>query len=414
MTETTLDPRTATMTTFDQSTSSAGSGLTPRSWLLALVPLLLLAGVMTVIFATDGGIGERTAPPIEALSIQRVRLPEPGLMEVHVTNDGADAVTIAQVTVDDAYWQFSMSPAGELDRLSSATVSIPYPWVKDEAHLITLVSSTGVVFPVDVPVAIESPSADRGTVARFGLIGLYVGIVPVVLGLLWYPFLRRLGRRGLNFVLALTIGLLVFLVVDMFGAAQETASTVATALNATVLVPILALMTAALLVVVGRSLRERQGGASPLALSYQIATGIGLHNLGEGLAIGAAFALGEAALGVFLIAGFTLHNVTEGIGIASPLTRDRPPLRHFALLAVVAGGPAILGTWIGAFVYSPFWTTIFLAIGVGAILQVIVEVGRLIARTQARHQEPALTWTTLSGVTAGVAVMYLTALLVTA
>lgn len=417
MTDTTLDPRTATAPAADRSTDTTGStssGLTPRSWLLALVPLLLLAGVMTVIFATDGGVGDRTAPPIETLSIQRVQLPEPGSIEVRVTNDGPDPITIAQVTVDEAYWQFSMSPAGELDRLDSTTVTIPYPWVQDEAHAITLVSATGVVFPVDVPVAIESPDADGGTVARFGLIGLYVGIVPVVLGLLWYPFLRRLGRQGLNFVLAVTIGLLVFLVVDMFGAAQETALTVATSLDATVLVPILALMTAALLVVVGRSLRDREGGASPLALSYQIATGIGLHNLGEGLAIGAAFALGEAALGVFLIAGFTLHNVTEGIGIAAPLTRDRPPLRHFALLALVAGGPAILGVWIGAFVYSPFWTTIFLAIGVGAILQVIVEVGRLIARTQARHQEPALTWTTLSGVTAGIAVMYLTALLVSA
>ncbi|MDQ3541209.1 MAG: metal transporter, partial [Chloroflexota bacterium] len=141
---------------------------------------------------------------------------------------------------------------------------------------------------------------------------------------------------------------------------------------------------------------------------------IGLHNLGEGLAIGGAFALGEAALGVFLIIGFTLHNVTEGIGIAAPLVRERPRLVHFAGLGLLAGSPAIIGTWIGAFVYSPFWTTIFLAVGVGAILQVIVEVGRLIGRDQQRHSEPLLTWTTLGGVAAGIAVMYATALLVTA
>jgi zinc transporter, ZIP family len=139
-----------------------------------------------------------------------------------------------------------------------------------------------------------------------------------------------------------------------------------------------------------------------------------LHNLGEGLAIGAAFALGEAALGVFLILGFTLHNVTEGIGIAAPLVRDRPRLAHFAGLALLAGGPAIIGTWIGAFVYSPFWTTIFLAVGIGAILQVIVEVGRLIWRSQRTAGEPALTWATFGGVAAGIAVMYLTALLVAA
>jgi ZIP family zinc transporter len=389
-------------------------GITLRVALYALVPLLLLAGVLAFIFATDAGLGDRTAPPIETLNVQRVRLPEPGLIEVSVVNDGPDPITIAQVFIDDAYWQFTQNPPGKLDRLESATLAIPYPWVQDEAHLISIVSSTGVVFEAEVPVAIESPHADRSSVARFGLVGLYVGIVPVTLGLLWYPFLRRLGRQGMNFILALTIGLLLFLIVDMFQEAQETALSVPSALNASLLVPILAILTAGLLVVVGRSLRARDGSASPLALSYQIAVGIGLHNLGEGLAIGAAFALGEAALGVFLIAGFTLHNVTEGIGIAAPVVRNRPSFGHFLGLAVVAGGPAILGTWLGAFTYSPLWATVFLAIGVGAILQVIGEVGRLIARGQSRHHEPALTWTTFGGVTAGIAVMYLTALLVAA
>jgi zinc transporter ZupT len=276
------------------------------------------------------------------------------------------------------------------------------------------VTSSAVAYITATPVAIESPHSDQESFARFGLIGLYVGIVPIVLGLLWFPFLQRLGRNGMKFVLALTIGLLVFLVVDMFGEAQETALAAPAAWNAPVLVPVLALLTAGLLVVVGQSLRRRNATAGPLTLAYQIAAGIGLHNLGEGLAIGAAFALGEAALGVFLIAGFTLHNVTEGVGIAAPLVKNAPPLRQFAALAAVAGGPAILGTWLGAFTYSPLWTAIFLAVGVGAILQVIVEVGRLIARGQARHDQPALTWTTLGGVAAGVTVMYATALLITA
>jgi zinc transporter ZupT len=389
----------------------------PRLIALGLIPLVLLAAVMIAIFATDAGLGDRETPPIETLAIQQVRLPEPGLMEVEIVNDGPDEITIAQVRVDDAYWQFSMEPGGSLGRMESAVITIPYPWVLDEAHAISLVSATGVVFHAEVPVAIESPQADRESVLRFALVGLYVGIVPVGLGLLWFPFLRRLGRGGMNFILALTVGLLVFLVVDMFGEAQEVAASSPASLDATVLVPTLALLTAAFLMTVGSALRQRRdrAGAGPnpgLTLAYQIAIGIGLHNFGEGLAIGSAFAIGEAALGVFLIAGFTLHNVTEGVGIAAPIIRDRPSFGHFAALAAIAGGPAIFGTWIGAFTYSPFWTAIFLAIGVGAILQVIVEVARLITRSQGQSGSPALTWTTFGGVTAGVAVMYLTALLV--
>lgn len=388
--------------------------LTAMQALLALLPLVLLAGVLTVIFATDGGLGDRRTPPIETLNVARITLPEPGLIQLDVVNDGPDPITIAQVLVDEAYWQFTMAPAGTLDRLESATISIPYPWVEGEAHTIGLISKTGIVFQVPIPVAVESPQADTESFTRFALVGLYVGIVPVTLGLLWYPSMRQLGRKGMNFVLALTIGLLVFLVVDMWDAANEIALTVAGSLGAPELIPLVAALTAALLVVIGRSLRRPGHGEGGLPLAYQIATGIGLHNLGEGLAIGAAFALGEAALGVFLIVGFTVHNVTEGVGIAAPIVRDRPALWHFGALAAVAGAPAILGTWIGAFVYSPFWTTVFLAVGIGAIVQVVVEVGRLIVRDHARAGEPALTWTSLSGFAAGLVVMYLTALLVTA
>lgn len=398
------------------------SRFTPGTLLLALIPLLLLAGVIAWIVRTDAGLGRRSVPPIETLSVQRVLLPTPNLIELEVVNGGPDPVTIAQVLVDEAYWHFTMEPAGTLGRLQSATVSIPYPWVEGEAHAVALISSTGVLFETEIPVAVPSPQPTQESFLRFALVGLYVGVIPVALGLLWYPFLKRLGRGGMNFVLALTIGLLAFLVVDMWGEAQETAAAAVGALDAPVLIPLVALLTMGLLIVIGHALRRRHqdrtgAGAAeqtPLVLAYEIALGIGLHNLGEGLAIGAAFALGEVALGVFLILGFTLHNVTEGIGIAAPLVQSRPPLAHFAGLALVAGAPAILGVWIGAFVYSPFWTTIFLAIGIGAILQVIVEVGRLIRRSQERAGEPVLNWNIFAGAAVGIALMYLTALLVAA
>lgn len=392
---------------------------------LGLLPLILLAGVLALIVATDAGLGERRTPPIETLSVQRITLPAPDEIELSVVNDGPDAITIAQVMVDDAYWQFALDGSNTLGRLDSTTIRIPYPWVEGEAHAIAIVSSTGVVFPAEVPVAVESPRTNGATFARFALIGTYVGVIPVALGLLWFPFMRRLGGRAMRFILALTVGLLLFLVVDMFGEAQEIALTVPSALKGTLLVPIVALLAFLLLTTI--SMRNPGKPKRGLDVAYQIALGIGLHNLGEGLAIGAAFALGEVALGVFLVVGFTLHNVTEGVGIAAPILRERPALAHFAALALLGGGPAIVGVWIGGFIYSPLWTTIFLALGIGAIVQVIVEVTRLIirssaaaARTDAATAPDAagaapvawLNWTTLGGVTAGIAIMYATALFV--
>jgi zinc transporter ZupT len=404
-------PGGATAAPTTQGATAERSAEPSFSWrwiALGLLPLVLLAGVLAIIIATDAGLGERKAPPIEELNVTRVTLPEPNEIRVNVVNDGPDAITIAQVMVDDAYWNFSLSGDNTLGRLESTTITIPYPWVQDEMHVIAIVSSNGVVFDAEVPVAIESPETDWTTFWRFALIGFYVGVVPVALGLLWYPFMRRLGPGPMRFILALTVGLLVFLVVDMWDEAREFALEAPAAFDATLLVPIVALLTFLLLMTISaRAKGEHQG----LGLAYRIALGIGLHNLGEGLAIGAAFALGEVALGVFLVVGFTLHNVTEGIGIAAPLVRDQPALKHFAGLALLAGGPAILGVWIGGFIFSPLWTTIFLAVGIGAIAQVVVEVWRLIARGAQRSGLPALNWATFGGVAAGVAIMYATALL---
>lgn len=386
-------------------------------WLYAIVPIGLLLLTLAVIVSTGAGLRNNGAPPIETLAVQRVWLPAPDEIRLSVLNDGPDAITIAQVMIDDAYWPFTIDGDMTLGRREGATLSIPYPWIEGETHAIRLLSSTGVAFDTEIPVAIESPHLSGETVLRYGLIGVYVGVIPVALGLLWYPLLRRLGRSKLDFILALTAGLLLFLVVDMFQEAQEVALGAPASFDTPVLVPLLAVLAAGFLITTSRWLDRRgkrlhQAGNPSLMLAYQIALGIGLHNLGEGLAIGSAFSIGEAALGVFLIVGFTLHNVTEGIGVAAPLVENRPPLRHFVGLALLAGGPAVLGTWIGAFTFSPFWTAVFLAVGVGAIVQVIYEVGRIVWRSQERAGEPGLSWVTFGGLSTGIAVMYATALIV--
>jgi zinc transporter, ZIP family len=385
----------------------------PAWVLLGLLPLLGMGVLLALIVLNGVGVNRGDAPPVEDLTVGRVTLPTENEVVVHVQNGGPNPVTLEQVVVNDALWDFRVQPDDRIPRLGSAEVVIPYTWVEGEAYEIVLISETGTTFNAEVPVAVLTPGFSGETFSSYTLIGFYVGVVPVTLGLLWYPFLRRLGNAGMNFVLALTVGLLVFLVLDTLLEAVEIAGELPGAFSGVPLVILVALLTLFGLLGVERLFRRGRERVSRLATSYRIALGIGLHNLGEGLAIGAAFALGEAALGTFLILGFTLHNITEGVGIAAPILRERrPTFAHFAALALLGGGPAILGTWIGGFAYSNLLSAVFLAVGAGAILQVVYEVGRLLLRDSARAKTPVLSGTNLGGLTAGIAIMYVTALLV--
>jgi zinc transporter ZupT len=380
------------------------------SWLLVFIPLLLLGVVLSYLVITGGGLTELAGPPIEQVTIQRITLPAPGVIRVEVINDGPEEVTIPQVLVDDAYWAFEAEPSNTIPRLGRAVFTIPYPWVEEETHAVRLITALGATFDGEIGVAVETPQPSPALFWRFGLLGFYVGIVPIALGMLWYPVMRRLGRQAMNFILALTIGLLLYLVVATWLDALEFADELPAFWQGVPLVIFIALIALGMLLIVGT--RNRNAERSALEISYLIAFGIGLHNLGEGLAIGAAYTLGAAALGSFLVLGFTLHNITEGVGIAAPIVRKQPAFYHFVLLTLLAGGPAVLGVWIGGFAFNPVLATIFLAIGIGAILQVIWEVGKLIVHDNQRAGEPTLNWTTFSGLLVGIALMYFTAFLV--
>jgi len=374
-----------------------------------LVPLLLVLAVAGGYLAVDPlrGFGPAT-PPVETLTIERTVLDAAGIGVV-VRAEGSAPVEIAQVQVDGAYWAFTQNPSGAIPRLATARLAIPYPWIQGETHHLTFLTKSGVTFEHTIDVALPTPGIDGSTLRAYGLIGLFVGVVPVVLGMLFYPALRAGGAAGFVFAMALTLGLLAFLLVDTVEEALELAAAAAPGLHAEIMVwLVLALTTLALLVLVRRR-GERPHG---LVLAVAIAFGIGMHNLGEGLAIAAAFTTGAAALGAFLVVGFTLHNITEGIGIVAPLLDEKPPLATFAGLAALAGLPAVLGMWLGAFAFAPHWAAVALAIGAGAILQVIVEVGGLLWRRIVLDRAKAVTPALLSGAALGIALMYGTALLV--
>lgn len=383
-----------------------------RNWLLALLPLVLLAALLAAILAMEPErLLTRGAPPVEELVFEQVRLAPAGITAT-VVNDGPDPVRIAQVMVDEAYWRFEQEPAGALTHLQRARVHVPYPWVEGEVHVVTLLSSTGVKFEHEIPVAIETPRPSGRFWGLFALIGTYVGVLPVAVGLLWYPLVRRLGRRGLDFVLAATVGLLVFLFVDAAGDGLEAAGGIASSYHGAVLFVLAATLAYLAIEMVGRRLtRGGDGSGGGWSTALLVAVGIGLHNLGEGLAIGAAYALGEATLGALLIFGFAIHNTTEGLAIVAPLAEERTPLARLALLGLIAGVPTIFGAWIGGFLYAGVWGVLFLALGAGAIAQVVVQILRGMAKQRAIGSLLASA-PVVCGLAAGFAVMYLTGLIV--
>ena len=376
--------------------------------LLVLVPLAAMLGAFVWIASLDPLRSlNNGAPAVEALTVERTILDETGI-GLLVRAGGSEAMVIAQVAVDDAFWSFTQDPPGPIGRGDTVWVQIPYPWVLGEAHLVNMLSNTGTAFEHEIAVAVPTPKATGGQLRIQALVGAIVGLLPVALGLMFYPAMRGVGRGGMNFLLALTVGLLAFLLIDMTNEALELAASAAALFQGSAMVWLAGLASFLLLMAIGRW----RGTPDGLALAFYIALGIGLHNFGEGLAIGGAFAAGSAGLGTFLVLGFALHNVTEGIGIAAPMLRVRPPLWTFAALTLLAGGPAVLGMWAGSLAYAPQWSALALAVGAGAILQVMVEVTAYLMRQNSDRQSVLFSPNVLGGFLAGLAFMYATAALI--
>jgi ZIP family zinc transporter len=384
----------------------------PTRWRLwAVVPLLLLVGVVSLFLATGSSLVDlvgRNPPHPDLFDVRRVEL-HPGEIRVRLTNPQPGDLTVASVTVDDAIVPFELDGPATLGRLRSTTVVVPYDWVEDEPLSLGVTSSTGIETRHEVAAAVETPSASARSVVGFGLIGLLVGVVPVALGLAWLPSLRRASPVWLSAFMALTGGLLTFLAVEALSEALQLQAGLPSPLGGAGLVLLGVALSYLGLTLVSRHLgRGRTLGG--LSLATLVAIGIGVHNLGEGLAIGSSFAFGELALGTFLIVGFMVHNVTEGVGIAAPMAeRGRASLVRLAALALVAGAPAIAGAWIGGFTTSDLLGVLFFAFAVGAAFQVVVEVGRYVAR---RAPGGLTSPYVIGGFLAGIAAMYVTGLLV--
>jgi len=377
---------------------------------LLVLPLVLLGLVIALFTSNNAGIRLDAPAPINLLSVDRTVITDGGF-HLYVQNVGPGELTIAQVIVNDAVWPAMVDPGPTLARLDRAVINIPYGWVQAEPYEIRIVTADAIVIDHEIPVAFVTPTPTGELLLSFTLIGVYVGVIPVFLGLLWYPALRALGRRAFTLLMGITAGLLLFLGVDATNEAFEVAARVASPFQGVALIGLGLVLTFLLL----EAFSRRQNAATRsdrdlrLSVAWTIALGIGLHNMAEGLAIGTAYALGEVALGAFLVIGFIVQNITEGLGVVAPIARDRPSWRRLSAMGLLAGAPAIVGTWIGGFTFSAPLAALFLGIGAGAVFQVALEIFRLIRRDEARDPAPFVAF---GGIAAGMLVMYVTGLLI--
>ena len=424
----------------------------------AIIPFIVLAVMIFLLFSPTLQSFINSGIPLPEIAIEKIEFREnPSQIIAFIRNAGPTEIAIAQADVNDRIHAAAIEPGKTLSRLSDAKVIIPFFWNPAEPYEVGITTDDGTRFSKTIEAAALAPNPDSQQIIFFAVIGVYVGIIPVMIGLLWYPFIRSMSRNKYNFFLSLTAGLLVFLGIDALIESNEIAAdNVSSIFNGQVLIFIVTTISFIALLYTSERLTQRaikksmssaaettspytsysnssdinsprirlqatqlqmQELVKPLAISLMIAIGIGLHNFGEGLAIGAAVLLGEIALSTFLIVGFTLHNTTEGLAIVAPLAKSRKlMLRRLVLMGVIAGAPTIAGAWIGGFLYSPIATIIFLSIGAGAIFQVVYSIGSWVLRptndNDKKSRIVSVNKFTIAGFAIGMVIMYVTGLLV--
>jgi zinc transporter ZupT len=386
-----------------------------------IIPFAFLVVLVIYIFGPGSDVLD-LGVPLPEITMEKIDFVDSEI-QVIVRNTGPIPVEIAMADINDRIQPAAVEPDRFLERYETALVRIPFAWNEAEPYIIGLTIEDGTRFEKEIEAAAPALEPSLELVGFFALIGTYVGIIPVMIGLLWLPFIRRISKQKYHFFLALTAGLLLFLSIDSIEEALDVSEeNLAGSFNGVLLVSTVIVLSFLGLYYTGEKLVKRaivstasSRLSKPVAIALMISIGIGLHNFGEGLAIGAAVGLGSIAFSTFLIVGFALHNTTEGIAIAAPMSRGKGAMTgksmilKLAALGLIAGSPAIFGAWIGGFVYSPFTSVIFLAVGAGAIFQVIITILRWIREEGDKNLSSG---SVTSGFAIGMLIMYLTSILV--
>ena len=378
------------------------SGVIPFGFLILLMVYIFGPGADLL----DFGI------PLPEITIEKVDFVDSEI-QATVRNTGPIPVEVVMADVNDRIQPAAVEPDGYLERYETTLVRIPFEWNAAEPYNIGITIEDGTRFEKEIEAAAPALEFNLDLAIFFAIIGTYVGIIPVMIGLLWLPFIKRISKQKYHFFLALTAGLLFFLAIDSIEEALDISDeNLAGSFNGTLLVATVVVLSFLALYYSGNKLVTKADSsklAKPVAIALMISIGIGLHNFGEGLAIGASVGMGSIAFSTFLIVGFALHNTTEGIAIAAPMSRGKLMIGKLVALGLIAGSPAIFGAWIGGFAYSPFSSVVFLAVGAGAIFQVILVLLKWIKDEGDKTLSSAAV---ICGFAVGMSIMYLTSIFV--
>ncbi len=376
-----------------------------------LIPFAFVIIMMAYIFGPGADLLD-LGVPLPEITIEKIAFYDSEI-QATVRNTGPIPIEIAMADVNDRIQPAAVEPDRFLERFETSLVRIPFEWNMAEPYIIGITIGDGTRFEKEIEAAAPALEPTIDLAIFFAIIGTYVGIIPVMIGLLWLPFIKKISKQKFHFFLALTAGLLFFLAIDSIVEAVEVSNeSLAGSFNGILLIATVIVLSFLGLFYSGNKLVSRANSsklAKPVAIALMISIGIGLHNFGEGLAIGAAVGLGSVAFSTFLIVGFALHNTTEGIAIAAPMSRGKLMIGKLATMGMIAGAPAIFGAWLGGFIYSPFTSIIFLSIGAGAIFQVIIVILKWIGDEGDSTLSSA---SVASGFAIGMLIMYITSILV--
>jgi len=376
-----------------------------------LIPFVFVVLMMMYIFGPGADLLD-FGIPLPEVTIEKIDFIDSEI-QATVRNTGPIPVEIVMADVNDRIHPAAVEPDRFLERFETTLVRIPFEWNEAEPYIIGVTIEDGMRFEKEVEAAAPALEPTLDLAIFFAIIGTYVGIIPVMIGLLWLPFIKKISKQKFHFFLALTAGLLLFLAIDSIEEAIEVSNeNLSDSFNGVLLVTTVIVLSFLGLYYSGNKLVERASSSKftkPVAIALMISIGIGLHNFGEGLAVGAAVGLGSVAFSTFLIIGFALHNTTEGIAIAASMSREKLMIGKLIAMGLIAGTPAIFGAWIGGFSYSPFTSVIFLSIGAGAIFQVIIVIMKWIQDEGDKNLSSA---SVASGFAVGMLVMYLTSILI--